>query len=271
MIRRSLAVTFATLFALARGPCLRPGARQGRRQPPRSLPPLARELYQSPISTTCSRSVWRRGQPDSPELLNGVREELNTRELLVREAKKEGLDKNAEIKNQIDLTSPDHALVNAYVADWIKANPIPEASLRTGIRQDQSPRSATRNTRSATSWSKRKPTRRRSSSRCRRAKRFGSSPSSRRSGIQGQRRRSRLERPANFVKPFSEAMTKLEKGKFTAQPVQGAVRLARDPSRRRARRQGAVRGSGEAWGLQRAPAGAAPRELLQGLRTENEV
>ena len=39
------------------------------------------------------------GQPDTPELRNAIREELNTRELLVREAKKKGLDKNADVKN----------------------------------------------------------------------------------------------------------------------------------------------------------------------------
>ena len=33
--------------------------------------------------------------------------------------------------------------------------------------------------------------------------------------------------PANFVKPFSDAMVALPKGKFTTTPVQIAVRLAR--------------------------------------------
>lgn len=69
------------------------------------------------------------GQPDSPELRALIREELNTRELLAREARKKGLDKSAEVKSQMDLASQT-VLVRAYVADWVKNNPIPEADLR---------------------------------------------------------------------------------------------------------------------------------------------
>ena len=43
------------------------------------------------------------GAQDTPELRNAIREELNTRELLAREAKKANLDKNPEIKQQMDL------------------------------------------------------------------------------------------------------------------------------------------------------------------------
>ncbi|HET9763728.1 MAG TPA: peptidylprolyl isomerase, partial [Casimicrobiaceae bacterium] len=45
------------------------------------------------------------GGHDTPETRNAVKEELNTRELLAREAKKAGLDKNAEVKTQMDLAS----------------------------------------------------------------------------------------------------------------------------------------------------------------------
>jgi peptidyl-prolyl cis-trans isomerase C len=50
------------------------------------------------------------------------------RELLVREAKKKGLDKNADVKNQMDL-SGQTILVRAYVGDWLKANPVSDATL----------------------------------------------------------------------------------------------------------------------------------------------
>jgi peptidyl-prolyl cis-trans isomerase C len=69
------------------------------------------------------------GQPDSPELRAALREELNTRELLAREAKKKGMDKQTDVKTQMDLSSQT-VLVRAYVADWIKANPFPEADIR---------------------------------------------------------------------------------------------------------------------------------------------
>src|SRR5204862_5760428 len=65
------------------------------------------------------------GQPDTPELRTAVRDELNTRELLVREAKKQGLDKGAGMKAEMDLTSQT-VLVRAYMADYLKAHPVPD-------------------------------------------------------------------------------------------------------------------------------------------------
>ena len=47
----------------------------------------------------------------------------------MREAKKKGLDKTTEVKNQMELAAQT-VLVRAYVADWIKANPIADAMLR---------------------------------------------------------------------------------------------------------------------------------------------
>jgi peptidyl-prolyl cis-trans isomerase C len=69
------------------------------------------------------------GQPDTPELRTAVRDELNTRELLVREAKKQGLDKSPALKTEMDLTQQT-VLVRAYMADYLKAHPVPEDALR---------------------------------------------------------------------------------------------------------------------------------------------
>src|SRR5438874_13185793 len=38
------------------------------------------------------------GGQDTPEIRNALKEELNTRELLAREAKKQGIDKSADMK-----------------------------------------------------------------------------------------------------------------------------------------------------------------------------
>ena len=48
------------------------------------------------------RERMAQGQPDTPELRNAVREELNTRALLVQEAKKKGLDKKDELRTQME-------------------------------------------------------------------------------------------------------------------------------------------------------------------------
>src|SRR4029079_9910806 len=87
-----------------------------------------KELYPKAYFDFLLKERLAQGQPDTPELRNAVREELNTRELLVREAKKKGLEKNADVKNQMEL-SGQTVLVRAYVGDWLKANPISDALL----------------------------------------------------------------------------------------------------------------------------------------------
>ncbi len=101
-----------------------------------AAPAASKELYPKAYFDFLLKERLAQGQPDTPELRNAVRDELNTRELLVREAKKKGLDKNADVKNQMDLTAQT-VLVRAYVGDWVKANPIPGRRAAQGIRHDQ--------------------------------------------------------------------------------------------------------------------------------------
>ena len=70
------------------------------------------------------------GAPDSPELKNAVREELIRRELLVQEAKKAGLDKKPEIVAQAEAARQAF-FVRAYVQEFIKKNPISDAQLKS--------------------------------------------------------------------------------------------------------------------------------------------
>ena len=77
------------------------------------------------------------GQPDSPELRAAVRDELNTRELLVREAKKKGLDKGPGMKTEMELASQT-VLVRAYMADYLKAHPVSDEALHKEYDQIKS-------------------------------------------------------------------------------------------------------------------------------------
>ena len=216
--------------AHAQRPGRRPRAPR-RPRPPPPRPPPARSSIRKAYFDFLLKERLAQGQPDTPELRNAIREELNTRELLVREAKKKGLDKNADIKNQMDLAAQT-VLVRAYVADWVKANPIPDADAAQGVRHRSSPRSATRNTRSATSWSRRKTRPRRSSSRCRRASKFEKlAEQLEGSGLEGQRRRPRLERAGQLRQAVLRRDGQATpKGKFTRAAGADAVRLARDPA-----------------------------------------
>ena len=91
--------------------------------------PQGKVLYTQAMFDLLLRERMAQGQPDTVELRAAVRDELNTRELLLREAKKKNLDKNAELKQQMELAS-QIVLVRAYVSEWVRSNPIPEADLR---------------------------------------------------------------------------------------------------------------------------------------------
>jgi len=65
----------------------------------------------------------QRGTPDNEQTRNLIREELVNREIVAQEAVKAGLDKNPDVRTQIDMTSQD-ILINAYVRDYLRTHPI---------------------------------------------------------------------------------------------------------------------------------------------------
>jgi peptidyl-prolyl cis-trans isomerase C len=178
-----------------------------------------KELYPKAYFDFLLKERLAQGQPDTPELRNAVREELNTRELLVREAKKKGLEKNADVKNQMEL-SGQTVLVRAYVGDWLKANPISDALLHKEydaikaqmgdkeykvrhilVEKEDEAKEIVVELQKGGKFEKL----------VERSKDTGSKANG-----------GDLDwnAPGNFVKPFSDAMVKLPKGKFTATPVQ---------------------------------------------------
>jgi peptidyl-prolyl cis-trans isomerase C len=160
------------------------------------------------------------GQPDSPEMRATIKEELNTRELLAREAKKQNLDKNPEVKSQMELAGQT-VLVSAYVADWIKKNPLPEADLRKEydvikaqigdkeyhvkhilVEKEDDAKDIIVQLQKGAKFDDL-------------AKARSKDPGSKDKGGDLD-----WNAPAGFVKPFSDAMVATPKGKFTSVPVQ---------------------------------------------------
>ena len=69
------------------------------------------------------------GRPDSPELRNAVREEVIRREILVQEAKKQGLDKKPDVQTKMDMASQG-VLINAYIEGYVRAHPITDDAVK---------------------------------------------------------------------------------------------------------------------------------------------
>jgi len=75
------------------------------------------------------KAAMAQGQPDSPELRNAVRDELINIEVLAQAAGKKGLNKQADVKQQIEL-SKQTILASAFVQDYVKSHPISDDVLK---------------------------------------------------------------------------------------------------------------------------------------------
>ena len=214
-------ITLAAVAALA-AMALTPTHAQDKAPPAKSPPAAsasAKELYPKAYFDILMKERLGQGQPDTPEMRNAVRDELNTRELLVREAKKKALDKNTDIKSQMEL-SGQTVLVRAYVTDWIKANPIPDAALHKEydaikaqmgdkeykvrhilVEKEDEAKEIIVELQKGGKFEK--------------LAERSKDPGSKANGGDLD-----WNAPSNFVKPFSDAMVKVPKGKFTAVPVQ---------------------------------------------------
>ncbi|MEO5700469.1 MAG: peptidylprolyl isomerase [Casimicrobiaceae bacterium] len=179
----------------------------------------SKDLFSKPQFDYLLKERLAAGQPDSPELRNAIRDELNTRELLVREAKRKGLDKNADVKTQMDLAAQT-VLVRAQVADWAKSNPITDAALKKEYETIKSQLGDKEYKVRHILVDKEDEAKEIVASLQKGEKFEKLAERSKDPGSKANGGDLDWNAPANFVKPFSDAMVKLEKGKFTAVPVQ---------------------------------------------------
>ena len=177
-------------------------------------------LYPQAQFDTLLKQRIQQGQPDTPEMRSTIREELNTRELLAREAKKANLDKSAEVKTQMDLASQT-VLVSAFVADWVKKNPIPEAELRKEYEVIKA-QIGDKEYHVKHILVEKEDDAKDIIVQLQKGAKFDELAKARSKDTGSKDKGGDLDwnAPAGFVKPFSDAMVKLEKGKFTATPVQ---------------------------------------------------
>jgi peptidyl-prolyl cis-trans isomerase C len=160
------------------------------------------------------------GAPDTQELRNAVREELNTRELLVREAKKGGLDKQADVKTQMDLASQT-VLVRAFVTEYVKTHPIPEAEMRKEYEAIKA-QIGNKEYKISHILVKSEDEAKQVITDLQKGAKFPDLAKARSTDPGSKDKGGDLDwnAPANFVKPFADAVVATPKGKFTATPVQ---------------------------------------------------
>ena len=70
-----------------------------------------------------------RGMPDNDQSRAMVRDELINREVIAQEAQRTGFTKDPEVQAQVDMARQE-ALVGAYIRDWVRKHPVTDAEVQ---------------------------------------------------------------------------------------------------------------------------------------------
>ena len=175
-------------------------------------------IPQSRVDLRVKVATTQGGQPDSPELRKAIRDDLVNLEVLSQIAVKNGLDKQPEIAQQIELAR-QQVLAGAYVQDYAKSNPTGEDVLkqdyealkaRVGNKEYKLSHILVATEDEAKAVAKRV----KKEKFAKLAKEKSKDPGSKDNGGD-----LGWQVPSNFVQPFGEAVAKLNKGQIS-EPVQ---------------------------------------------------
>jgi len=159
------------------------------------------------------------GQPDNEQSRKAILDTLINQELLAQEAEKKGLAKSSDVVTQVELAR-QNALARAVVEDYVKGHPIKEEAVRAEYDKVKAQRGG-QEFRARHILVEKEDEAKDIIERLKKGEKFedlaklSKDPGSRDRGGDLD-----WAAPGNFVKPFSDAMTKLEKGKYTETPVQ---------------------------------------------------
>jgi peptidyl-prolyl cis-trans isomerase C len=160
-----------------------------------------------------------RGMPDNEQTRAMVRDELINREIIAQEAQRSGFAKDPEVQAQVDLARQE-ALVGAYIRDWVSKHPITDADVQkeyervkaqAGDKEYKARHILVENEEQAKSLI----------AELKKGAKFDELASKNSKDPGSAQRGGDLDWnvPGQYDPQFSEAMVKLEKGKYTETPV----------------------------------------------------
>ena len=164
------------------------------------------------------KALAAQGRQDTPELRAAVREELIARELFAQEAERKGLARDPEVQRQIENTR-QQILIQAVVRDYVKSHPIKDEEIKA--EYDKVAKQSTEKEYKARHiLVEKEDTAKQIVEQLKKGAKFEDlAKQSKDTGSAANGGDLDWNAPGTFVKEFSEAMVKLEKGKFTETPV----------------------------------------------------
>jgi peptidyl-prolyl cis-trans isomerase C len=164
-------------------------------------------------------AMVKQGRPDTPELRTLVRDELIAREIFVQEAEKQGYGRKPEVARQLENLRQD-LLIRAFLSEHLKKNPIKEEEMKAEYDRVKKA-SGDKEYRARHILVEKEETAKGIIDQLKKGGKFEDlAKQSKDTGSAAKGGELDWAAPANYVKPFADAMVKLEKGKFTDTPVQ---------------------------------------------------
>lgn len=158
------------------------------------------------------------GIPDSPDLRNAIKEELIRREVLTSEAKKKGMDKNPILQAQIDLAK-QAVLIRAYMQDFVKRNPVTDEAAKKEYDSIKG-QLGSKEYHARHILVDKEDDAKAIIAKLQKGEKFEDlAKQSKDPGSKDKGGDLGWSAPTAYVKPFSDALVKLEKGTFTPTPV----------------------------------------------------
>lgn len=159
------------------------------------------------------------GQPDNDQVRRALLERMVDQEVAVQEAERKGLAKNSETQMEIELARQE-ILTRALFTDYMKARPIKDDALKTQYETIKAQRGEkeykARHILVDTEGAAKDIT-----DKLKKGEKFEElAKQSKDPGSKDRGGDLDWAAPSNYVKPFADALVKLDKGKVTDAPVQ---------------------------------------------------
>jgi len=165
------------------------------------------------------KQMQQQGQHDSSQLREMVKQELIRREVFLQEASRRGLAEKPDVKFQLDVQR-QNTLIQALMRDELDRRPVTDAEIKK-LYEEQKAKAGSREFRARHILVEKEDEARAIVEQLRRGAKFEElAKRSKDPGSAAKGGDLDWASPDAYVKPFADALVKLEKGKFTEQPVQ---------------------------------------------------
>jgi peptidyl-prolyl cis-trans isomerase C len=165
------------------------------------------------------RQQQSRGAQDNEQVRAMVREELINREVIAQEAQRSGFAKSAEVQAQLDLARQE-VVVGAYIRDWVAKHPVSDAEIQKEYERAKA-QAGDKEYRARHILVETEEQAKGLIAELKKGGKFDelAGKNSKDSGTAQRGGDLDWNLPGTFDKAFSDAMVKLEKGKYSEAPV----------------------------------------------------